>query len=152
MADISSSIDELRSKLGTEFAPLVCEIEQGMIRRFVRAIDDPNPRWQDEERARKSEYGGIIAPPTFVLIIGFEQILEQILAAMPSATILHGGTELEYYQPVRPGDAVTATTKIANIREMPGKMGKTAFISFDITYKNQVEEIIAKCRQIVIVY
>ncbi|MFC2069407.1 MaoC family dehydratase N-terminal domain-containing protein [Chloroflexota bacterium] len=66
--------------------------------------------------------------------------------------MLHGGTELECYKPVRPGDTITMITKIANIRERQSKMGRTAFISFDITYKNQRQETAAKCRQTVITY
>ena len=67
MAETSLSLDGLRAKIGEEWEPRVYEVEKGMIRRFVQAIDDPNPLWQDEEYANKSKYGGIIAPPTFVL-------------------------------------------------------------------------------------
>jgi acyl dehydratase len=143
--------EELRDKIGVEWQPKVCEIERGAIRRFVQAIDDPNPLWQDEEYARQSKYGGIIAPPMFILTIGFEQI-QQVLTPSASVTRLHGGTELECYQPVRLGDTITVITKIANIRERQGKMGKTVFMTFEITYKNQRRETVAKCRQIVISY
>ncbi len=144
--------EELRNKIGIESEPKTYEIEKGMIRRFVLAIDDPNPLWQDEECARKSRYGGIVAPPTFILTIGFEQIQQQILTTIPSGTILHGDTMLECYQVIRPGDVVTATTKITNIRQRQGEKGKTAFISFEIIYINQRQELVAKCRQMVVSY
>lgn len=146
------SIEGLKAKIGVEWEPRVCEIEKGMIRRFAQAIGDPNPLWQNEEHAGRSKYGGIIAPPTFVLTIGFEQFLEQILALASFGTILHGSTELECYQPIIPGDVVAVTTKITNVRERDGKMGKTAFITFEITYRNQRQELVAKCRQMVIGY
>jgi len=152
MIEASSGIDRLRSKIGVEWEPGVYEIEKGMIRRFVQAIDDPNPLWQNDEHARKSRYGGIVAPPTFILTIGFEQIQQQILASIPSGTILHGDTMLECYQPIRPGDVVTATTKITNIRQRQGEKGKTVFISFEIIYINQRQELVAKCRQMVVSY
>ncbi len=66
-------IEELRGEVGVEWKSRMYEIEKGMIRQFVQAIDDQNPLWQDEEYARKSQYGGIIAPPHFILTIGFEQ-------------------------------------------------------------------------------
>ena len=131
------SIDELKSKLGTGLESTAYEIEKGAIRRFVQAIDDPNPRWQ------------VIAPPTFVLAIGLEQI-QQLLTS--SETLLHGSTELECYQPLRSGDVLTATARVANIRERQGKMGKTAFITFDTTYRNQRQELVAKCHQMIISY
>jgi len=151
MAEGSLGIEGLRGKIGVAQEPRVYEIERGMISRFAQAIDDPNPLWQDEEYAKKTRFGGIIAPPTFISGTGFEQI-QQVLASISSGTILHGSTELECYQPIRPGDVVTATTKITNIRERQGKMGKTAFMTFDTTYKNQRQELVAKCCQMVISY
>jgi acyl dehydratase len=41
-------------------------IEAGHIMMFARAIGDFNPVYYDEDYARQSEVGGIIAPPTFV--------------------------------------------------------------------------------------
>ncbi len=145
------SIEELKSKIGVEGPPLVYEIEKGMIRRFAQAVGDPNPLWQDEGYAAKSGFGGIIAPPTFVLTLGFDRIIHP-LTQIPSQTVLHGSTELDCYQPVSPGDVITATTKIAGVRQREGQIGKMAFITFDITYKNQRQEVVAKCRQRAIIY
>jgi acyl dehydratase len=133
-------IDKLKTKLGTGSESVAYDIEKGMIQRFVRAINDPNPRWQ------------VVAPPTLLLTIGLERIQQQLLDSLPSATILHGSTELECYQPVKPGDTIAVNTTIANIRERQGKMGKTAFITFDTAYKNQRQEPVARCRQMVITY
>ena len=41
-------------------------IEAGHIMMFARAVGDPNPVYYDEDAAKKTEAGGIIAPPTFV--------------------------------------------------------------------------------------
>ena len=144
-------IEELKDKVGAVWQSRVYEIEKGMIRRFAQAIDDPNPLWQDEEYAGKTRYGGIIAPPTFVATLGLEQI-QQILASTLSETSLHGSTELECYQPVRAGDVVTATTKIADFRQRQGKMGTMTFVTFDITYENQRGELVGRCHQMVINY
>jgi len=150
MAEGSLNIEGLRDKIGVEREAGVYEIEKGMIRKFALAIGDPNPLWQDEEYARESNYGGIIAPPTFILTIGLEQI-EQELTSLPSMTTLHGSTELECYQPVRPGDKITVTIRLANIRERQGReTGKMVFMPFEITYKNQRQELVAKCRQTLI--
>ena len=151
MVEDSLITEELRSKIGTESAPKVYEIEKGMIRRFVLAIDDPNLLWQDEGYAGKSRYGGIIAPPTFVLTIGFDELRQQVLESIPYGGILHGSTELECYQPVRGGDIISVTTKITNIRERQDRrVGKRVFVVIDVTYKNQRQELVAKCQQMII--
>jgi len=153
MTESLLDIEKLRDKIGVEWAPRAYEIERGMIKRFARAIDDQNPLWQDEEYVSKSQYGGIIAPPTFILTIGFEQIQQKMTTLMPDAGRLHGGTDLECYLPVRPGDTITASGKIANVRERIGKStGKMLFVTFDISYKNQRRELVAKCRQLTILY
>jgi acyl dehydratase len=151
MAADGLSIEELKSKIGVEWPPLVYEIEKGTIRRFAQAVGDSSPLWQDDEYGTKSGFGGIIAPPTFVLTLGFDQIIHP-LTQIPSQTVLHGSTELDYYQPVSPGDVITATTVIAGVRQREGKIGKTTFVTFDITYKNQEHVVVARCRQRAIIY
>jgi len=142
MAEALSGIDRLKSKVGVEWEPREYEIVQEMIRRFTRAVGDPNPLWQD----------GTIAPPTFVLAIGFEQFVDDLMSLAPFGSVLMGGTELEFYQPIRRGEVITVIFKISSLRELRGKMGKTAFMTFDSSYKNQKQELVAKCRQMVIGY
>jgi len=142
MAEVSSDIDRLKSRVGVEWEPREYEIGREMIRRFTRAVGDPNPLWQD----------GIIAPPTFILAIGFEQFVDDLMSLAPFGTVLMGGTEIEFYQPIRRGDEITASFKISSLREREGKKGKMAFMTFDSSYKNQRQELVAKCRQTVIGY
>ena len=141
MAEDSLDIGRLKDKIGVEWDIGAYEIEKGMIWRFVRAVDDPNPLWQNEEYAQRSKHKGIIAPPTFFLAVGFEQFIQQVLDLASFGTILMGSTDVECYQNVRPGDVVNVTTKIIGIREMPGKMGKTAFMTFVTSYKNHEQWI-----------
>jgi acyl dehydratase len=142
MAEALSGIDGLKGRIGVEWEPWEYQIEREMIRRFVRAVDDPNPLWQD----------GVIAPPTFVLAIGFEQFVEKLLSLASFGIVLMGGTELECYQPIRQGDIIMAVFKISSLREREGQMGRMAFMTFDSSYKNQRQELVAQCRQMVIGY
>ena len=147
------NIEELRGEVGVEWELVMYEIEKGTLRRFVQAIDDQNPLWQDEEYASESQYGGIIAPPNFILTIGFEQTQQKMTTLMPGAGRLHGSTEVEYYQPVRPGDTITTSGKITQVQERESnKLGKMVLVTFDMSYENQRQELIAKCRQLTILY
>ena len=141
MVESSSGIDGLKARIGAEWQAGVCQVERGMVQRFVQAIGDPNPRWQNEEWA----------PQTFTLSLGLAQLVQE-LAIDPRVTVLHGSTEFECYQPVVVGDTLTVTAKITDIRQRQGKMGKTAFVTFELTYKNQRQELIARCRQMLITY
>ena len=136
MAENEIIAGEYRDKIGMEWKLGVYDIEKGMIRRFARAIDDPNPLWDS------------VAPPTFVLTIGGEQFGENIITPVFRDGLLHGSTELESYQSVKPGDEITVAGKIANIR----KRSQMAFVTFEITYTNQQRELVARCQQTMIGY
>jgi len=135
MAESAIIAEELKNKIGEEWVLGEFEIEKGMVQRFVRAIGDPNPRWET------------MAPPFFIVTVGGEQFGQQLATMFPDG-LLHGSTELECYQPVRPGDKITVTGKIANIRER----SQMAFVAFEITYTNQRSELVAKCQQTMIGY
>jgi hypothetical protein len=142
MAEGSLDTDALKAKLGVEWQPRSYPIEREMISRFVRAVGDTDPRWQK----------GNIAPPTFVLAIGFEQFVDDLMSLAAFGTVLMGGTEIECHQPIKLGDVITVVFKITNLREREGKMGRMAFMTFDSSYKNQKKETVANCRQMVIGY
>lgn len=136
------SLERLKAKLGVEWAPRSYPVESEMVRRFTRAVGDPNPRWQE----------GDIAPPTFVLAIGFEQFTDELMSSAAFGTVLMGGTELECYRPIRLGDVITVVFKISSLRQRQGKIARMVFMTFDSTYKNQSQELVARCRQMVIGY
>lgn len=151
MAIDSKKIKALESRIGFGEKPLVYEIAKGMIKRFAQAIEDPNPLWQDDEYGIKAGYGGIIAPLNFVLTLGFGKILQDLISD-PEITVLHGSTELDNYKEIRPGDIITVTNKIKNVRERQGNTGKMLFVTIEMVYKNQKKELVAECRQMTIIY
>jgi len=147
MAEESVITEELRNRVGVEAEPEVFEVEKGYIRRYAQAIGDPNPLWQDEAYARKSRYGSIISPPTFLqdhAIIEFVDELLEIECPLPR--LLNGGMEVECYKPMTPGDVITTRAKLADLYEKHGKGGKLMFMVVDATFTNQRGELVAKGR------
>jgi len=142
MTESLSGIEKLKGKVGVAWKPREYLVEGEMIRRFARAVGDTNPLWKD----------GAIAPPTFTLSIGFEQFVEDLMKLTPFNTVLMGSTDIESYQPMKLGDVITVVFKISHLRERKGQTGKMAFMTFDSTYKNKEQELVAKCRQMVIGY
>jgi acyl dehydratase len=152
MAENLPGLEDLKSRVGVDWEPRVFPVERDMIRRFVRAVGDDNPLWSDEKFAKETGYGAIIAPPTFVLAIGLEEFVEDVFGIVTFGTVLMGGTEIENFQPIKLGDVITATFKVGSLRERTGKMGSMVFMTFESTYKNQQDELVAKCRQMVAGY
>ncbi|MFC1967817.1 MaoC family dehydratase [Chloroflexota bacterium] len=151
--------EEIRKMVGQEFVEsTVLQVEKGAMRRFARAIEDPNPLWQDEEYAKKTRNGGIIAPPLFPVSlqpdgVKYYAAQEKLLEITGSGkTGMVGGTEYEWFQPIRPGDEMTVTSKVLDAREREGKLGKMLILVYEITFTNQRGEVAAKERTTAIVY
>ena len=149
--------EEVTKLIGQAGSVKVLEVEKGAIKKFADAIDDPNPLYWDEEYARNSRYGSLIAPPGFFgwpakgpkggrLRSEASQELRAALAKAGYSRILAGGTEYEFFYPVRAGDTIAASTMIKDIVEREGKTGKMAFVITETTYTNQNGDLVAKAR------
>jgi acyl dehydratase len=124
-----------------------------MIRRFTEATTDPNPLWQDSEETRKGPYKGMVAPPGFLYSINHMGrpgpfSLSGTLPFEVPPTGVDGGIDWEFFQPVRPGDVITATIKIADITERKNLL----FIHYQFECKNQKGELVSSGRRTVIRY
>jgi acyl dehydratase len=130
-----------RQAVGVESPPVTMEVEKGAIIKFAEAIGDPNPLWTDEAAARQTRYGGLIAPPIFLR--SMRGARPELPFELPFTRALDGGSDWEYFQPIRPGDRITAVARITDIRERPGRLGLMIFITTEITYRNQFDEVVA---------
>ena len=142
--------DEVRRQIGMQSEAHVVEVERGAIRRFAEAIGDPNPLFNREEEARKTRFGGMIAPPTFCRSLG--SAIPEIKIEMPEFRGLDGGSEWEYFEPIRPGDRISVVSKIADIRESSGRLGPMVFITAETSYTNQFGQLCVVQRSTVIRY
>lgn len=131
--------DEVKKQIGMQSEARVVEVERGAIRRFAEAIGDRNPLFNDEAAARKTRFGAMIATPTFCRSLG--AAIPEIKIDMPQFRVLDGGSEWEYFEPIRPGDRISVVSKIANIRETSGRLGPMVFIVVETTYTNQFGEL-----------
>jgi acyl dehydratase len=131
--------DEIKKLIGKETEPRTFEVERGHIRRFAEAIGDSNPIFNDETKARQSRFGGMVAPPTFVRALGIEFF--NIPLQMPTARGLDGGSDWEYFEPIRPGDRISVISKLADIRESEGRLGTMVFTTVETRYLNQFGQV-----------
>jgi acyl dehydratase len=150
MNEMSSIAEEFVKLIGVEAEPEFWEVERGHIRRFAQAIGDPNPLWQDEEYAAKTQYGGIIAPPQFLIDAGLVKLVDRLVEMCPDKANINGGTELEFYRPMKVGDTITTVAKLSEVKQRTGKSGVMLFLTVEVTYTNQKGELVARCRNLFI--
>jgi acyl dehydratase len=140
-------------------------VEFGHILTFARAVGEDNPIYFDEEYAKTTEAGGIIAPPTFVQ--AYAQFNPDT-HLRPSAGKpwhgsgktdgftpdnvggLHAEQHYEYHRHLKPGDVLTATTIPGKTWEREGKSGKLAFAETVIEYRDQVGALVITARSIIV--
>jgi len=146
MSESSVITEGMKQLIGKEFGPVVWTVERGAIRKLVEAIEDFNPRWYDESRGEG--HRKIVAPPTFCTSLR-EMQLEEAVWKMdcPLKRMINGGTELEFFQPIEPGDTISVTAKITDMQEREGKSGKLVVFTMERTYTNQRGEIAVIGRQ-----
>jgi acyl dehydratase len=130
-----------RQAVGIEGPPMILEIEKGAIRKFAEAVGDLNPLWTDEEVSKSSSGGGVVAMPTFLRSMRPER--PQLPFDLPFQRLLDAGSEWEYFQPVRPGDRITAVSKLTDISERSGKLGTMIFMIVIISYTNHFGQVVA---------
>ncbi len=134
--------EEMRQQaIGLEGPPVTTEIEKGAIIKFAQAIEDDNPVFNDEEAARKSCYGGLVAPPTFLRSV--RSTRREVPFDIPFNNALDGGSDWEYFEPVRPGDRITAVSRITDMQERSGRMGVMIITTTVTTYTNQFDQVVA---------
>ena len=150
MSQESAITRGMRDAIGVESEPASHEVEKGAIIKFAEAIGDANPVFNDEQVARLTRYGGLIAPPTFFRSMPAGPMKAQVQS--PYGAALDGGSEWEYFEPVRCGDRITVTTKIADIFERQGRLGNMLFFIRETRYVNQFGKIAATQRSTGISY
>ena len=141
MTQESVITQEMRDVIGVESEAITYDVERGAIRKFAEAIGDDNPLYVDEEAARKSRYGGLIAPPTFMRSMSAGRSRATVQSPYPAA--LDGGSEWEYFEPVRPGDRISVTMKVSEMFEREGRLGNMLFIIRETSYVNQFGKTVA---------
>ena len=147
-------------------------VEAGHIMLFARSVGDANQVYYDEEYAKGTEAGGIIAPPTFVQSsaqfdpdyflrpkIGepwFGSAKEPTGVKRKAGgggggggTGLHAEQHYEYHRQLRPGDVLHAKTFPGKTWEREGRRaGKLTFSESITEYYDQNDELVITARSV----
>jgi acyl dehydratase len=137
-----------QSLIGARSTPVVNWIERGAVRRFAEAIGDPSPLYHDEEAARRSRYGGLIAPPTFPFTLEYGEIAGLTL---PTAGLLHGMQRIAATRPLRVGERVVGQAILEDSYRKQGGRGLLTFLEFSQTATADSGEAVVSLRQVLIV-
>lgn len=131
-----------RSLLGVENDIGQFPVTKEMIVKFANSTGERNPVYYDDKAGRESEYGGIIAPPTFCNMFVSGVSRPDIKLEFGDVS-LFAGQAIESVSLVRPGDTLFAKTKLKEVYAKTGRSGKMVFQVWETSFANQNGETVA---------
>ncbi len=162
--------DDMRALVGQEYGTVRTSVPISLsdIRKWAMAVyypEVPPPLFWDEDYARATVHGGIVAPeefnpfawftadgpvkaPTFQGPIRDSGPEGAFGVASPETTfILNGGAEVTYGVRMRPGDVITAgRSKVVDYKERESRLGLMLLTRTETTWTNQNGEMVKVTR------
>lgn len=153
--------DAIRDMLDIERDVMVSPpISASDIRKWAIAVywpETPPRQFWDAEYAKTTRWGGLIAPEEFnpfAWPIERKELtrLGGPIGKEPGQRVLNGGSEARYHAPMRPGDVIRSGTKLADVYEKTGRIGRMMFLINATTWTNQHGEVVKVDRKTSIRY
>ena len=122
--------------IGKEYPPVSYEVGREKIREYANAIGAENPVHHDRAAAEAAGFRNVVAPPMFCVVYSAPAVGPAVLdpeVGINLATMVHGGQEFVWGEPVCAGDEITTTAKVTEIYERDGK----GFYVFESVSHNQ---------------
>jgi len=143
------------------------EVTRSDIIHWCEVMHDDNPLYTDEEYAKKSEYGTIIAPPAMVqtwaldtfyaaiirfkegITIDMENPDSQVVAVLNEAgytSVMATKQTLEVFAPVKLGDRISSQKSLGRISDFDHftRQGIGRYVDVVYTFFNQDGDVVSK--------
>jgi acyl dehydratase len=98
---------------GKIYPPITTEVTLDALQTYARACNDDHPRYFDA-----GVPGGIVAPPMFAVVVTWLSVITAMTDAELRADLLrllHVAQDIEFLTPIRAGDTITSTGRVASI-------------------------------------
>jgi len=110
-------LDALRRRIGLKIEntvePWCYEATRDNIRHYAHGIGDDNPLWCDPEYAAKTQYGGIIALPSF--LFSTSRIVSGYVGGLPGVHAMWSGADWSWHKPVRRNDVISTEAYLKDL-------------------------------------
>ncbi|MCL0101867.1 MaoC family dehydratase N-terminal domain-containing protein [Dehalococcoidia bacterium] len=144
-------LQRARKRLGEEIpitAPFNTEARRDGIRHWADGIGDVNPLWVDEDYGQKSQYGSMLAPPSFLYSCNQGPAHRGAGAGgfrgFPGVHRFWAKEWWEWFRPIRLGDQIRGVTKLVDLVEHKSSLAKRSIEDItEQTFRNRTGDIIA---------
>ncbi len=133
-------LDELRQRIGVKIGataePWCYEATRDNIRHYAHGIGDDNPLWCDPEYAAKSQYGGIIALPSF--LFSTSRIISGYVGGLPGVHAMWSGANWNWHKPVQRNDMISTEAHLKELVEHETRFaGRAVQQTYHVAFFNQ---------------
>ncbi len=139
-------LERLRARIGVKFKdkkPWIRLISDDAIRHWAYGIGDDNPLWVDEEYARKTRHGGIIAPPS--ILYACDRIASGYVGGLPGVQAMYSGTNWEWFKVIKENDRIEAISMLKDLVEKKSEFaGRAIQQIYQTDFINQDGETVGR--------
>ncbi|MEN4920535.1 MaoC family dehydratase N-terminal domain-containing protein [Achromobacter spanius] len=140
-------LDELRERIGIKIGataePWCYEATRDNIRHYAHGIGDDNPLWTDPEYAAKTQYGGIIALPSF--LFSTSRIVSGYVGGLPGVHAMWSGADWTWHKNVRRNDTISTEAHLKNLIEHQTRFaGRAVQQIYHVDFFNQDGDKVAE--------
>lgn len=142
-----SGMDDLRQRIGVniEFTaePWCYEATRDNIRHYAHGIGDDNPLWCDPEYAAKTQYGGILALPSF--LFSTSRIVSGYVGGLPGVHAMWSGADWTWHKPIKRNDVISTQAHLKSLVEHQTRFaGRAVQQTYHVDFFNQTGDKIAE--------
>jgi acyl dehydratase len=137
-------LERIRARIGKGFEgrrPWRTEITRDAIYHLALAIGDLNPMYLDEEYAKKSRWGTLLAPPIIVQTMDTLRAVGHsgLPEGLPGVHSIWTGSYYEWERPPMLGDRIRADAYLKEIREKESSFGggRALYQTYEAKYYDQ---------------
>jgi acyl dehydratase len=99
------------------------EVGREKVREYARAVQDYHPAHWEEDVAQEYGYDGLLAPLTFVSLVGIlaqRKLFEQVVTGYDLSQIMQTDQILEFHRPIKVGDQLVCDVYLHSFRQAFG--------------------------------
>lgn len=138
-------VEALRARIGERlkdpYPQFVSEATIDNSRHYAFGIGDDNPLWWDEDYARGTKYGDIIAVPTLLFSCSPGGIG---LTGLPGIHAMFGGCDFTWHRPIRRNEKIRAVPRLKDVIEKKTRFsGRTIQQVHTMAFANEQGEPMA---------
>lgn len=131
-------------KIENTVEPWNHEATRDGIRHYAHGIGDDNPLWCDPDYAAKTQYGSLVALPSF--LFSTDRIVSGYCGGLPGVHAMWAGADWIWHKPVLRNDTISTEAHLKDLIEHQTRFAGRAYQQiYHVDFHNQHGDHVAEC-------